>query len=112
VRGLLAPAGHAAWTGLIGAVLWRERALAGRAVVNRAVVSAFLGAVALHAAWDTLLSIQGPKVDGVEGTVPLSLAVALTSLILLIRRVREVCRTDGASDAATAGAAPDYAHAA
>src|SRR3712207_425230 len=31
VRGLMSPAGHAAWTGLVCAVLWRERLKAGHA---------------------------------------------------------------------------------
>ena len=97
VRGLLSPAGHAAWTGLICAVLWRERRRAGHSVVNRAVVSAFLGAVLLHALWDTLNSIRGPAIGGWDVTLPLSLAVALTSLILLIRRVRESRRVEASS---------------
>jgi protease PrsW len=33
-RGLMSPAGHAAWTGLVCAVLWRERLKAGHATFN------------------------------------------------------------------------------
>jgi len=33
-RGLMSPAGHAAWTGLVCAVLWRERVKAGHATFN------------------------------------------------------------------------------
>lgn len=109
VRGLLAPAGHAAWTGLICAVLWRERRRAGRPVVNRAVVAAFLGAVLLHALWDTLNSIGGPAIDGWHVTLPLSLAVALTSLTLLIRRVRESSRAEASCTPARRGRTPDGA---
>ena len=103
VRGLLSPAGHAAWTGLICAVLWRERRRAGRPVVNRAVVTALLGAVLLHALWDTLNSIRGPAIEGWDVTLPLGLAVALTSLILLIRRVRESSRVEASCTPARRG---------
>ena len=85
VRGLMSPAGHAAWTGLVCAVLWRERLKAGRAVLNWRVVAAFLTAVILHALWDTFNSLQG-------GVALLSLGVALASLTLLVRRVREADR--------------------
>ncbi|HJQ28975.1 MAG TPA: PrsW family glutamic-type intramembrane protease, partial [Rubrobacter sp.] len=85
VRGLMSPAGHAAWTGLVCAVLWRERLRAGRAVLNLRVVMAFLTAVILHAMWDTFNSLQGV-------IALLSLVVALASLIFLVRRVREADR--------------------
>jgi RsiW-degrading membrane proteinase PrsW (M82 family) len=85
VRGLMSPAGHAAWTGLVCAVLWRERLKAGHAVLNRRVVAAFLTAVILHALWDTFNSLQG-------AVALLGLGVALASLIFLARRVREADR--------------------
>jgi protease PrsW len=85
VRGLMSPAGHAAWTGLVCAVLWRERLKAGHAVLNLRVVAAFLTAVVLHDLWDTFNSLQG-------GAALLSLGVALASLVFLIRRVREADR--------------------
>ena len=85
IRGLMSPAGHASWTGLVCAVLWRERLRAGRAVLNLRVVMAFLTAVVLHALWDTFNSLQG-------GVALLSLGVALVSLIFLVRRVREADR--------------------
>ncbi|HEX6709743.1 MAG TPA: PrsW family intramembrane metalloprotease [Rubrobacter sp.] len=85
VRGLMSPAGHAAWTGLVCAVLWRERLKAGHAVLNGRVVAAFLTAVILHALWDTFNSLQG-------AAALLSLGVALASLIFLVRRVREADR--------------------
>jgi protease PrsW len=85
VRGLMSPAGHAAWTGLVCAVLWRERLKAGHAVLNWRVVAAFLTAVILHALWDTFNSLQG-------AIALLSLGVALASLIFFVRRVREADR--------------------
>jgi RsiW-degrading membrane proteinase PrsW (M82 family) len=61
VRGLLSPAGHAAWTGLICAMLWRAAA---RPTANRiaAAVVAFVVAVTLHGLWDaaTSLAVQLP----------------------------------------------------
>ena len=47
VRGLVSPVGHAAWTGLVCAALWR------RPYSWTVVVAAFLTAVALHALWDS-----------------------------------------------------------
>ena len=97
-RGLLAPAGHAAWTGLVCAVAWRERQRARLLVLNGAVVSAFVVAVLLHALWDTFnfLAAAGARFPLIELVAQvLSLAVALTSLSLLIRRLREARRLDG-----------------
>lgn len=89
IRGLLSPAGHAAWTGLVCATLWRERLRAGHAVVSRPVIGAFLLAVILHALWDTFNSLRGPTFIDWLGIELLSLAVAVTSLTLLVRRLRE-----------------------
>jgi RsiW-degrading membrane proteinase PrsW (M82 family) len=47
IRGVLSPVGHAAWTGLVCAPLWR------RPLAWRAVAAAFAAAVLLHAAWDS-----------------------------------------------------------
>jgi protease PrsW len=99
VRGIMAPAGHAAWTGLVCAVAWRERQRAGHVVLNGAVLSAFVVAILLHVLWDALLSISGvaPRFPLIELIAQLlGLAVALTSLSLLIRRLREARRLDGA----------------
>jgi RsiW-degrading membrane proteinase PrsW (M82 family) len=46
IRGLLSPVGHAAWTGLVCAALWR------RPRSWRIVAVAFAAAVTLHALWD------------------------------------------------------------
>jgi protease PrsW len=94
IRGLTAPAGHATWSGLICAVLWRERLRAGRPVLNLQVGGAFLIAVILHALWDTFASNRTDVLFEFLGLDLLSLVVALVSLTLLIRRVHEAPRVD------------------
>jgi protease PrsW len=56
VRGLLSPAGHAAWTGLTCATLWWARERPGVAT-KLAVVAAFVSVVFLHAVWDAATTI-------------------------------------------------------
>jgi protease PrsW len=92
VRGLSSPAGHMSWTGLVCAVLWRERLKAGHATLNWRVGGAFLTAVILHALWDTFESIRSTTVVEFLGVAFLSLLVAVVSLVLLLRRVREARR--------------------
>jgi RsiW-degrading membrane proteinase PrsW (M82 family) len=92
VRGLTSPAGHIAWTGLVCAVLWRERIKAGHAVFNWRVGGAFATAIVLHALWDTFASIKSSTLVGSLGILLVSLLIALVSLTLLIRRVREARR--------------------
>ncbi len=91
-RGLLSPAGHAAWTGLIVSVMWRERERKGSGFINRSVILAFLVAVFLHFAWDFVNSVNMPSIFGI--IIPLAgmLAVAVASITLLIRRMREANR--------------------
>lgn len=92
VRGLLSPAGHAAWTGLVCAVLWRERLRVGRATVNARVAGAFVTAVVLHALWDTFNGLRGATFSAFLSIEALSLLLAIVSLTLLIARVREASR--------------------
>jgi RsiW-degrading membrane proteinase PrsW (M82 family) len=92
VRGLSSPAGHMSWTGLVCAVLWRERLKAGHATLNWRVGGAFLTAVVLHALWDTFASIRSATFVEFLGVAFLSLLVAVVSLVLLLRRVREARR--------------------
>jgi RsiW-degrading membrane proteinase PrsW (M82 family) len=74
VRGVLAPAGHAAWTGLMCAALWHARLRPG--VRSAAVVvGAFLTVVTLHALWDAAT------------TQWVQLAVGAVSLTLLLWRL-------------------------
>jgi hypothetical protein len=48
--------------------------------------------VVLHALWDTFAGFGSTALVGFLGVVFLSLEVALVSLVLLIRRVREARR--------------------
>ena len=95
VRGLTSPAGHMAWTGVVCAVLWRERLERGHAVLDWRVGGAFLTAVVLHALWDTFASVRSATFVGFLSIELVSLLIALLSLILLIRRVREARRATG-----------------
>jgi protease PrsW len=52
VRGVASPAGHAAWTGLVCAALWRARARGARGLEWAPVAAAFCVAVLLHTLWD------------------------------------------------------------
>jgi RsiW-degrading membrane proteinase PrsW (M82 family) len=75
VRGVLAPAGHAAWTGVMCAALWHARLRPGwRSVVI--VAGTFVTVVMLHALWDAAT------------TQWLQLAVGAVSLALVLWRMR------------------------
>jgi RsiW-degrading membrane proteinase PrsW (M82 family) len=87
VRALLAPAGHAAWTGVTAVAVWRllEARQGARGARNRypAIALALLGlagnyglAVVLHSTWNLQLG------------VPVSISIALLSLWLLRRQLR------------------------
>jgi RsiW-degrading membrane proteinase PrsW (M82 family) len=95
LRGLTSPAGHLAWTGLVAAVLWRERIRhGGRPTFNRRVLGAFLTAVVLHALWDTFASVRSFTAVEFLSIELVSLIIALFSLTLLILRVREARRAE------------------
>jgi len=89
IRGLLAPAGHAAWTGFICAVLWRERNRTTPKAFNFAVVGAFILAVVLHSLWDIINSLGGPTAAQFIIVIVGNVAIAAVSLTLLFRRLRE-----------------------
>jgi RsiW-degrading membrane proteinase PrsW (M82 family) len=88
-RGLLSPAGHGAWTGLVCAVLWREREKLGRRVINLPVFAAFTAAVLFHAFWDIFNSQTGPTFFQTVGIELGSGIIALASLALLFHMVNE-----------------------
>ncbi len=87
IRGLFSPAGHAAWTGLVSAVLWHKREQTGRPF-NPAVIGFFLLVVVLHAAWD-LVGTTGDPLTIVVGY----LIVGGLSLILLVHRLNDARRS-------------------
>lgn len=66
VRGLLAPAGHVAWTGLAAGALW---AFAGAPTVRHGLrlLAVFVAVVLLHAAWDGINGLWPKIVVGVIG---------------------------------------------
>jgi RsiW-degrading membrane proteinase PrsW (M82 family) len=88
IRGLLAPAGHAAWTGLICAMLWRAWA---RPTPDRvaAAFAAFLVAVTLHGLWDA------------AGSIYAQIAIGLVSFTLLAWRMIVASRDAAATAAPT-----------
>ncbi|BBH69148.1 hypothetical protein ACTI_58330 [Actinoplanes sp. OR16] len=78
LRGLTAPAGHTAWTGLTCGALWYL--LSSPSVRSLlAFLGTFLGAVALHTAWDTFGTILAYAVLAV---------LSLGWLVLRLRRYR------------------------
>lgn len=83
IRGLLSPAGHAAWTGMITATLWRERERTGKAL-TWLVVLFFIIAAGLHSVWDYAGSASSLAV-----IIPSYIAIAGVSLTLLFWRLRK-----------------------
>ena len=75
LRGLLSPAAHMAWTGLTTAALWQAaaRGWSGAGVLR--LLGAYVAAVALHTAWDSLGSTAGYAVVAV---VSLGLLLVVT----------------------------------
>lgn len=94
IRGLLAPAGHAAWTGLVCSVIWLERAR-GRSILNSTVIGTFVLVVILHALWDFFDILPAQTLTlSVISTVA-NIAIAAISVVLLFRRIRESARITG-----------------
>jgi RsiW-degrading membrane proteinase PrsW (M82 family) len=86
-RGFLSPAGHAAWTGFVCAVLWREREKKG--YLNFTVVGAFILAVVLHTLWDIINSLGGQTITQFIIVIVGNIVIAGISLTLVIRRYLE-----------------------
>jgi RsiW-degrading membrane proteinase PrsW (M82 family) len=64
LRGILSPAGHAAWTGLAAAALWWAHAQRWRPRALAAVIGTFLLVVVLHTLWDATGAWYGYLVIG------------------------------------------------
>jgi RsiW-degrading membrane proteinase PrsW (M82 family) len=66
-RAVLAPFGHIAWSAILGGAIFAAAAGAGRFRIDRRVVIAFVGVVALHAAWDAAYGFAIDVVDWTRG---------------------------------------------
>jgi RsiW-degrading membrane proteinase PrsW (M82 family) len=91
MRGLLSPAGHAAWTGFVCAILWRERNRGWGKRSNLLIAGAFLLAVVLHSVWDIVNSLSSQTIIQFIILILGNLVIAAVSLTLLFRRLRESC---------------------
>ncbi|MGD0765319.1 MAG: PrsW family intramembrane metalloprotease [Dehalococcoidia bacterium] len=92
VRGLISPAGHGAWTGLVCAYLWRERENVGRRILDLPLAGAFSAAVILHTLWDVFNTQTEPSVLEAAGIEIGSGIIALLGLALLFHMVNEAAR--------------------
>jgi RsiW-degrading membrane proteinase PrsW (M82 family) len=92
IRGLLSPAGHAAWTGLVCAVMWRKRERKGHGLLSFSVVGTFILAIILHTLWDTVNSLNVTAGIGLFIIILGNVAIAAVSLTLLILRMREAVK--------------------
>ena len=88
IRGLLSPSGHAAWTGFVCAVLWRQRQTKGN-WFGLPVVGAFLLAIVLHAVWDIVSSMNVQTGAQLALYSVLLLALIAVSLTLVFWRFRK-----------------------
>lgn len=88
IRGLLSPSGHAAWTGFVCAVLWRQRQVTGR-WFGLPVIGAFLLAIVLHALWDIVSSMNVQSGGQLTLYIVLLAAIIAVSLYLVFWRFRK-----------------------
>jgi len=89
VRGLISPAGHAAWTGFLCAMLWRERERKGRVTINFTVIGSFILVIVLHALWNMVNSIKTETTLQYIIVIAGSIVIAAISLTILLLRYRE-----------------------
>jgi RsiW-degrading membrane proteinase PrsW (M82 family) len=73
-RGIMAPAAHIAWTGLLSGALWHAKNHSGPGKL-RLFIYTFLGVVLLHALWDS------------GGSLIIYIVLAFISLAWLIQRI-------------------------
>ena len=89
IRGVLSPAGHAAWTGFLAAILWKQREKAGFPDFNWKVVLAFFTSVGLHTMWNAVNGMSTETAGGTAAVVAGNIAVAAVSLLLVFNRYRD-----------------------
>lgn len=87
IRGFLSPAEHAAWTGFVCAILWKEQERNGKKTFNKGLIGAFLVAVLLHSAWDIVNSLG--SIRRFSLIILGNLIIAAVSLSLLFYRYRK-----------------------
>ena len=106
VRGLLSPVGHAAWTGYVCAVIWWERERGRHHLYfNRAILTAFVVVILLHAAWDVFGSITSRTSLELKVVEYIGLfIVALISLALFGRRMNQAQQNQLRSQTQPSGA--------
>lgn len=78
LRGVLVPAGHVAWTGVVCAALWAWHSHARHGAA--ATLAAYVAAVVLHTLWDA------------SGSAPVHVVVAVVSIAGLLAVVRRAHR--------------------
>lgn len=81
IRGLLAPFGHGVWTGVLGAILFRESSKSNHFRITLPVILAYIGVSVIHGLWDglpqTVFFIIPPG-------IPISVTILVLSVIGII----------------------------
>lgn len=75
IRGLLAPFGHGVWTGVLGAILFRESSTSNHFRITLPVILAYIGVSVIHGLWDGL-----PQT--VFFIIPPGIPISITILVL------------------------------
>ena len=83
IRGMLSPVGHAAWTGIVCAVLWGSREKTGKSFSYN-VALAFVLAIVLHALWD----IAGTSSNTAVTYVSYVIIGAVSLFVLIMQLIR------------------------
>ncbi|MBI2850932.1 MAG: PrsW family intramembrane metalloprotease [Chloroflexi bacterium] len=89
IRGFLSPAEHAAWTGFVCAILWREREKTGNITISKSLIGAFVLAVVLHTSWNVVNSLGSLGLRRFSFLIFGNLIIAAVSLSLLFYRYRK-----------------------
>lgn len=88
IRGLTSPAGHAAWTGFICAVIWNRRQKTGR-LFGPAILGALLLAILLHWTWNLVNTMDTQTYTQFSLYILAWSAIIILSLALLVWRFRK-----------------------
>jgi RsiW-degrading membrane proteinase PrsW (M82 family) len=77
IRGLLAPFGHGVWTGVLGAILFRDSSKSNHFRITLPVILTYIGVSVIHGLWDGL-----PQT--VFFVIPPGIPISVTILILSV----------------------------